>query len=68
MEKKIEYIVRYDDGQRLATIYCIDEYNMKDLVDTLERQDIIYMVVKVKDTDNHKLKWLTDCEELFEEV
>lgn len=65
MKKEIEYIVRYDDGNKLATMYCINEDNMKDLVDTLESKEIPYMVVKIKGQEAYKLRWLTDCKDLF---
>ena len=67
MKKEIEYVIRYDDGHKIGTMYCINKDNMTDLVDTLERNNINYMVIKVKGLENHQARWLSDCDDLFKE-
>lgn len=65
MKKLIEYVVRYEDGNVIGTIYCIDKDNMQDVVNTLEKANITYMVVKVKDADTFTLHCITNCDDLF---
>lgn len=71
MKKEIEYVVRYDDGQKINTMFCTDIYNMQDFVDTLENLGCLYVVIKVKkETEKHLnfvLRCLTDFGDLFQD-
>lgn len=67
MNKKIEYIVRYETDIRIVTIYCVDRFNMQDLVETLEEHNIPYVVVKINNMNSRRLKWLCDFGDIFKE-
>lgn len=67
MNKKIEYIVRYETDNRIVTIYCVDRFNMQDLVETLEEHNIPYVVIKINNMNNCRLKWLCDFSDIFKE-
>lgn len=67
MNKKIEYIVRYDDKNKINTIYCVDRFNMQDLVDTLENNNISYIVIKLNNMKDYQIKWLSDFSDIFKE-
>lgn len=67
MNKKIEYIVRYDDKNKINTIYCVDRFNMQDLVDTLENNNISYIVIKLNNMKDYQIKWLSDFSDILKE-
>jgi len=67
MNKKIEYIVRYEEKNRIVTIYCVDRFNMQDLVDTLENNNISYIVIKLNNMKDYQVKWLSDFSDIFKE-
>lgn len=68
MNKKINYIVRYNDKHVINTVYFENDYQMEDFIKMLDRMDYSYIVIKISSDDKklYNVRSLVNCEDLFE--